>query len=73
MTNDKGEPVFDLGTGLAQAKVLYPASIERIKKSIKANGVLKAIEELNGYKLSADSKKDILFIASGFRLTRNFK
>lgn len=71
--NDKGEPVFNLGSGLAQTKLLYPATIERIKLSIKQNGVMKAIEELKKFKLSADLKKEILFIASGFMLTRQFK
>ncbi len=71
-TNDKGESVMVPDSGLDRVKVLWPATIETIKSSIKHDGVLKTIDRIKKYEMVPVEKSAILFIASGFRLTRKF-
>jgi hypothetical protein len=71
-TNDKGERVMVPDTGLDRIRLLWPATIQTVKESIKSNGVLRTIEAIKKFKISALDKGAILFVASGYRLTRKF-
>lgn len=71
-TNDKGENVMAPDSGLDRTKMLWPATIEAVKQSIKHDGVQKAIDKIKKYTMSPKEKGEVLFIASGFRLTRKF-
>ena len=71
--DDKGQPVFSLGSGLAQTAIELPATIKLVKDMLEKVGTLKTIECIKKMRLTAGQKKDILFIASGHRLTKEFK
>jgi len=73
--DDKGEQVMipdDLGS-LDRAKILFPATVKTIKNKLKSKeGVLATIKDISGYKMTKEEKRAVLFIASGFRLIRQF-
>lgn len=71
-TNDKGEDVMTPDTGLDRVRMLWPATIQKVKELLKSAGTLKAIDTVKGFKMSAEDKKAVLFISSGFRLIRKF-
>lgn len=71
-TNDKGENVMVPDAGLDRVRLLWPATIQTVKESIKSSGILKAIDRVKKLKLSAKDKGAVLFLASGNRLTRKF-
>lgn len=72
MTNDRRETLMVPDSGLEKIAGLWPKTISELKKTIKENGVQTAIDLIKNFRMTPEDKQSILFIASGFRLTRKF-